>query len=44
MVGAGAATAYTQATAAQLEDRSAYVDAVMANLGVVPSPARQGGS
>lgn len=40
MVGAGPTTAYTRATAAQLADRSGYVTAVMANLGVSP-PASQ---
>jgi multicomponent K+:H+ antiporter subunit D len=44
IAGAGAATAYTQATAVQLGDRSAYVDAVMANRGVVTLASRQGGS
>ncbi len=37
MAGAGPTTAYTQATAAQLADRAAYVNAVMANQGVRPS-------
>ena len=37
MAGAGPITAYTRATAAQLADRAAYVNAVMANQGVRPS-------
>jgi len=42
MAGGGTATDYTRATATQLAERSAYVDAVMANRGVVVS-ARVGG-
>jgi multicomponent K+:H+ antiporter subunit D len=42
MVVAGPATEYTRATAAQLADRSGYVDAVMANEGVsVPASKRR---
>ncbi len=44
LVGGGAATAFTQATAAQLADRAAYIDAVMANRGIVPSTRLKGGS
>ena len=33
---------YTEA--AQLADRTAYIDAVMSNLSVVPSPSAKGGS
>ncbi len=44
VMGGGAATAYTQAVAVQLSDRAAYIDAVMANQGIVPSPHRRGGS
>jgi multicomponent K+:H+ antiporter subunit D len=44
MLAGGTATAFTQATAAQLADRSVYVDAVMANQAiVVPSPSGKGG-
>jgi multicomponent K+:H+ antiporter subunit D len=43
MLGGGAATAFTQATAAQLADRSTYIDAVMANQALAPSPHRKGG-
>jgi len=43
MVGAGAATAFTKATAAQLGDRAAYIHAVMANRGVVAASRRHGG-
>jgi multicomponent K+:H+ antiporter subunit D len=43
-VGAGAATAFTRATAAQLLDRAAYVDAVMANSNLAVSPRKGGGS
>ena len=39
MVGAGAATAYTQATAAQLADRIGHIDAVLSNQNLVPSPS-----
>ena len=42
-VGAGTATAYTRSTAAQLADPATYVDAVMANLTVVPArPEKEG--
>ncbi len=42
MVIAGPVTEYTQATAAQLADRAAYVDAVMANEGVsIPASQRK---
>ncbi len=42
MVIAGPVTEYTQATAAQLADRDAYVDAVMANEGVsIPASQRK---
>jgi multicomponent K+:H+ antiporter subunit D len=34
MIAAGPVTAYTQATATQLDDRAGYVEAVMANRGV----------
>jgi hypothetical protein len=44
MAGAGAVTDFTRATAAQLADRSVYVDAVMANRGLVPSARGNGGS
>jgi multicomponent K+:H+ antiporter subunit D len=44
MLGGGMATAFSQATAAQLADRTAYIDAVMSNLSIVPSPHREGGS
>jgi len=44
MLGGGATTAFTQATAAQLADRSAYIDAVMSNRALVPSPQHKGGS
>ena len=44
MLGGGAVTAFTQATAAQLADRTAYIDAVMSNRAVVPPPQRKGGS
>lgn len=44
VVGGGAATAFTQATAAQLSDRAAYIDAVMVNRGIVPAARRNGGS
>ncbi len=44
VVGGGAASAFTQATAAQLADRTGYIDAVMVNRGIVPSTRRQGGS
>jgi multicomponent K+:H+ antiporter subunit D len=44
MAGAGAVTDFTRATAAQLADRSIYVDAVMANRGLVPSARGDGGS
>ena len=42
MLGGGPATAFTQATAAQLVDRAAYIDAVMANRGIVPPPRPKG--
>ena len=42
MVGAGPATGFTRDTAAQLGDRSGYVDAVMSNRGVsVPATQRE---
>lgn len=41
MVGAGPAINYTQATAAQLTNRATYMDAVMANLGVVPTALKK---
>ena len=44
MLAGGSVIAFTQATAAQLADRSAYVGAVMANQSIVPSPSRKGGS
>lgn len=44
MAGAGTATAFTRATAAQLADPAAYVDAVMANLGVVSTRRTREGS
>jgi multicomponent K+:H+ antiporter subunit D len=44
MVGAGVATAYTQATAAQLENRSVYRDAVMRNRDVVILAGSEEGS
>jgi multicomponent K+:H+ antiporter subunit D len=44
MLAGGTATAFTQATAAQLADRTAYIDAVMSNLSIVPSPPPKGGS
>jgi multicomponent K+:H+ antiporter subunit D len=43
MLGGGTVTAFTQATAAQLADRTIYIDAVMSNP-VVPSRHRKGGS
>ncbi len=43
MLGAGTATAFTRATAAQLADRGAYVDAVMSNQAVVPPTFTRGG-
>ena len=43
MLGGGAATAFTQATAAQLADRSTYINAVMVNQALAPSPHRKGG-
>ena len=44
MLAGGPVISFTQATAAQLADRSAYVDAVMANQSIVPSPSHKGGS
>jgi len=44
VVGGGAATSYTRATAAQLADHGAYVDAVMLNRSIAPSVHRKGGS
>jgi multicomponent K+:H+ antiporter subunit D len=42
MLFGGAVTSFTQATAAQLADRTTYIDVVMSNP-VVPSPHRKGG-
>ena len=39
MLAGGTATAFTQATAAQLADRTAYIDAVLSNQNLVPSPS-----
>ena len=44
VVGGGVATSYTQATAAQLTDSAACIDAVMANRSIVPAARRKGGS
>ncbi len=44
MLGAGTVTSFTQATAAQLSDRAAYVDAVMTNQSVVLPADPDGGS
>ncbi len=42
MLAGGAVTSFTQATAMQLADRAAYVDAVLANRSLIPSPRSQG--
>ena len=39
----GAVTSFTQATAVQLTDRSAYIDSVMSNLTIVSSPPHDKG-
>ena len=44
IAGAGGVTAFTQATAAQLGDRGAYVEAVLGNRGVVGMASAEGGS
>jgi multicomponent K+:H+ antiporter subunit D len=43
MAAAGPVTAFTRATAAQIEDRAAYIDAVLGNRGLTPSDYRPGG-